>query len=138
MRHFRRQVSWLSALRLRPPSRFPSGIKAFGLPITVAGAASDWGAMPVTVFPFDPLAGHRPALDTGRGEAPSTGIEPQQPSAKEAERVGSGDRACHRHDGACSGQALNLRRPTRNLDGEGASDGANTNLHQEHAANVSQ
>lgn len=29
--------------------------------------------------PFDPLAGHRPALDTGRGEAPSTGIEPQPP-----------------------------------------------------------
>lgn len=138
MRHFRRQVSWLSALRLRPPSRFPSGIKAFGLPITVAGAASDWGAMPVTVFPFYPLAGHRPALDTGRGEASSTGIEPQQPSAKEAERVGGSDRARHGHHGADNGQILDLRRLTGDLDCEGAGDGANAYLHQKHATDIGQ
>lgn len=83
MRQFRRQVSWLSALRLRPPSRFPSGIEAVGSPITVAGAASDWGARPGTVFPFDPLAGHRPLLDRGPGEAasilfgPSAGVGDQ-------------------------------------------------------------
>lgn len=138
MRHFRRQVSWLSALRLRPPSRFPSGIKAFGLPTTVAGAASDWGAMPVTVFPFYPLAGHRPALDRGRNEAPSTGIKPQRRSAEEAERVGRGGRTRHDHHGADRGQILDLGRPTGDLDGEGAGDGANANLHQKHATDIGQ
>src|SRR3954471_21092580 len=42
-RRSRRQVSWLSGLRLRPPSRFPSGILALGFPTTVAGAASESG-----------------------------------------------------------------------------------------------
>jgi len=36
----RRQVSWLSGRCTRPPSRFPSGIKASHSPITVAGAAA--------------------------------------------------------------------------------------------------
>src|SRR6267154_318981 len=71
----RRQVSWLSGLRLWPPSRFPSGILAIGLPTTVAGAATDWGRKePLTAFPFDPREGHRHPLDSGHGEAPSTGF----------------------------------------------------------------
>jgi len=42
----RRQVSWLSGRCARPPSRFPSGIKASHSPITVAGAAAAWGECP--------------------------------------------------------------------------------------------
>ena len=101
----------LRLLRLRPPSRFPSGIKAVGLPTTVAGAASDWGLEPVTVFPFDPLAGHRPGLDTGRSRAPSTGIEPRQSEAPpfillspdSGERPGEGDFFAHTNATALSG-----------------------------------
>src|SRR4030088_2931706 len=48
----RRQVSWLSGLRLWPPSRFPSGILAIGLPTTVAGAAADWGQGALYRVPF--------------------------------------------------------------------------------------